>query len=131
MQMPHGYYRIETQACNNDGVWGDISTIDIRIKPVFWASGAAIAIYSVTAVILLFILAWAIWRHQRLRRQLYQAYIKQQEEEKASRAKVLFFTDVNRELKAPLLRLQTMVEPEFMPYVQKMLQTMDQYTEKY
>ena len=131
MQMPHGYYRIETQACNNDGVWGDISTIDIRIKPVFWASGAAIAIYSVTAVILLFILAWAIWRHQRLRRQLYQAYIKQQEEEKASRAKVLFFTDVNRELKAPLLRLQTMVEPEFMPYVQQMLQTMDQYTEKY
>ena len=131
MQMTPGHYLFEAQACNNDGIWGETSALDIQIKPVFYLSLTAKIIYLLVALALLTFIIWSSWRHYRLRRELYQSQIRQQEEEKASRAKVLFFTDVNKELKAPLLTLQTLVRPEHVPYVQQMLTTMDTYTRKY
>jgi AraC-like DNA-binding protein len=54
-----------------------------------------------------------------------------QEIEKAGRAKVRFFTDVNKELKAPLLQLQAEVPQQQVPLVRQMLQIIDKYSDKY
>ncbi|MBR1565007.1 MAG: helix-turn-helix domain-containing protein [Paludibacteraceae bacterium] len=131
MQMPKGKYIFEAKSANNDGVWGDIIRLHITIKPVFWQSATAWIIYILLFIALISIVSLVAHRQYLYRRELQKARLRQQEEEKANRAKVLFFTNVNKELKAPLLTLQTLVAPEHVPYIQQMLHTMDQYTNKY
>lgn len=131
MQMPAGRYRLEVMACNNDGVWSSAKTLNLRIKPVPWLSVWAWIIYGVLGGLLITYFIYSQKRHRKLQNELYQAQVREQEQEKAGRAKVRFFTDVSTELKTPLLRLQTMVDVNLVPYVQEMLQIMDKYADRY
>lgn len=131
VQLPAGRYRLEMQACNNDGVWGNTIALNIRVKPVFYASVWAWLIYILLAAVIITYLISTYIRHNRLKNELYLAQVRQEEEKKASRAKVRFFTDVSKELKAPLMHLQSVVDVAHMPDVQQMLQVMDRYTDKY
>ncbi len=131
MQMPAGRYRLEVKACNNDGVWGEAKTLFIRIRPVFWLSVWAWIIYLLIGGLLIAYFILSSRRHRRLQNELYQAQVREQEQEKAGRAKVRFFTDVSKELKTPLLQLQSMVDVNHVPYVQEMLNIMDKYADRY
>lgn len=131
MQMPAGRYRLEVKACNNDGVWGEAKTLFIRIRPVFWLSVWAWIIYLLIGGLLIAYFIHSSRRHRRLQNELYQAQVREQEQEKAGRAKVRFFTDVSKELKTPLLQLQSMVDVNHVPYVQEMLNIMDKYADRY
>lgn len=131
VQVPAGRYRIEMQACNNDGVWGDTIVLTMRVKPIFWASGWAWLLYILLFSIIAACMVYAYIRHNRLKNELHIAQVRQEEEKKASRAKVRFFTDVSKELKAPLLRLQSEVDIAQVPEIQQMLRVMDRYTDKY
>lgn len=131
VQVPAGRYKIEMQACNNDGVWGDIIELSMRVKPVFWASVWAWLLYILLSGLIIVFLVYAYIRHNRLKNELHIAQVRQEEEKKASRAKVRFFTDVSKELKAPLLRLQSEVDIAQVPEIQQMLSVMDRYTDKY
>lgn len=131
MQMPAGRYRLEVMASNNDGVWGETKTLFIRIQPIFWLSVWAWMIYVLIGGLIIAYFIFSSLRHRRLQNELYQAQIREQEQEKAGRAKVRFFTDVSKELKTPLLQLQAMVDVRHVPYVQEMLDIMDKYADRY
>lgn len=126
-----GHYRLEVCAANNDGIWGDTYTYSFRIKPAWWNGWWAWLIYVLFSATIVYILIGLLLRHKRIHDQLLEEQWRLQEMEKAERAKVRFFTDVNKEIKAPLLQLQQAVEPQHVPYVQQMLQIIDKYSDKY
>lgn len=126
-----GNYCFEVCAANNDGIWGETGKYDFRICPPWWKSWWSWILYVLALGLLVTYFIYSNRRHRRLQNELYQAQVREQEQEKAGRAKVRFFTDVSTELKTPLLRLQTMVDVSQVPYVQEMLQIMDKYADRY
>ncbi len=126
-----GHYRLEVCAANNDGIWGDTYTYSFRIKPAWWNGWWAWLIYVLFSATIVYILIELLLRHKSVQDQLKEKQWRLQEMEKTERAKVRFFTDVNKEIKAPLLQLQQSIEPQHVPYVQQMLQIIDKYSDKY
>lgn len=126
-----GNYRLEVCAANNDGIWGEPYVYSFRIMPAWWNGWWAWLTYVVLGLLIAFIVIHLLLRHRRIRLQLMAEQLRLQEIEKAERAKVRFFTDVNKEIKAPLLQLQSAVNPQQALYVQQMLQIMDKYVDKY
>jgi len=87
--------------------------------------------YALVAGLIVYILLHLLLKHKRVHEQLLEERLRIQEMEKAERAKVRFFTDVNKEIKAPLLQLQASVDSQQLPHVQQMLQIIDKYSDKY
>ncbi len=131
MQMPAGHYNFEVQACNNDGVWGEISSLGITIKPAFWASLTAKIIYVFIALLIILFVALAVYRQYRLKNELYKAEVRAKEEERTNRDKLRFFTDISRELRTPLLRLLSLVDTSHIHLVQEVLLTTEKYLAQY
>lgn len=129
--LPIGRYRLEVCAANNDGVWGQPYVYRFRIMPAWWNGWWAWIIYAMLVCLIVYILAHLWLRHKRVQNQLMAEQLRSQEIEKAGRAKVRFFTDVNRELKAPLLQLKASVDPHQAAYVAQMLQIIDRYSDMY
>jgi len=129
--LPVGHYRLEVCAANNDGIWGETFVYSFRIMPAWWNGWWAWLVYTLLAALILYILIHLALRHWRIRNQLLEERLRMQEIEKAGRAKVRFFTDVNKELKAPLLQLQAEVPQQQVPLVRQMLQIIDKYSDKY
>ncbi len=129
--LPVGRYRFEVCAANNDGVWGQPLVYRFRIIPAWYNGWWAWMTYALLGCAIVYILAHLWLRHKRVQNQLMAEQLRSQEIEKAGRAKVRFFTDVNRELKAPLLQLQSVIEPQHAPYVAQMLQIIDKYSDMY
>lgn len=126
-----GNYCFEACAANNDGVWGDVEKYEFRVCPTWWNGWWAWVIYALIIGLLISYFILTSRRHRKLQNELYQAQVREQEQEKAGRAKVRFFTDVSKELKTPLLSLQAMVDVSQVPYVQEMLNIMDKYADRY
>ena len=126
-----GHYRFEVCAANNDGVWGATYVYTFRVLPAWWNGWWAWLIYVLIAGCIVYVLIGLLLRHRQVQAQLLAEKLRLQEVEKAERAKVRFFTDVNKEIKAPLLQLQSAVNPQQALYVQQMLQIMDKYVDKY
>ena len=126
-----GNYRLEVCAANNDGVWGKPLVYKFRIMPAWWNGWWAWLAYTLIAVGILYVLMRLWFKHRRVQEQLALEQWRRQEEEKAERAKVRFFTDVNQEIKAPLLQLQSEVAPQQVPLVMQMLSIIDKYSDKY
>lgn len=60
--LPAGSYTFEVMAANNDGLGSERpAEIALAVAPAPWRTGSAYTIYGLT----LFVLMWAIWRHQR------------------------------------------------------------------
>ena len=129
--LPIGRYRLEVCAANNDGVWGQPYAYRFRVMPAWWNGWWAWLVYALLVGTVVYVLAHQWVRHKRVQAQLYAEQLRSQEIEKAGRAKVRFFTDVNRELKAPLLQLQSVIAPEQTAYVAQMLQIIDKYSDMY
>ncbi len=64
-RVPAGRYSLEYQAANNDGVWGPVSTVDIRCEAAPWATTAARAGYALTALAMV---GWLLSLEYRRRR---------------------------------------------------------------
>ena len=129
--LPIGHYRFEVCAANNDGVWGQPYVYRFRVLPAWWNGWWAWLIYILLGIVVIYIMSHQYVRHLRMREQLKAEQLRAQDAEKAGRAKVRFFTDVNRELKAPLLQLQSIVAPQQNAYVAQMLQIIDKYSDMY
>ncbi|MBQ9339995.1 MAG: helix-turn-helix domain-containing protein [Paludibacteraceae bacterium] len=131
LQLNTGTYLFQAQASNDIIHWGNTLSLKITVKPVWWMSNAAICCYVFAGAMIVAYIIFLLISHYRLQRSLFETNIRRQAEEKASRAKVLFFTDVNKELKAPLINLKKNVSAEQAIYVQQMLDIMDSYTQRY
>ena len=97
--VPRGEYSLWLKWSNSDGVWSEpVQAIDMRIKPVWWQSNLATAIYIV--LLLLFIL---FVRSYNLKKQsLKQNILIRKNEEELHENRLTFFTNIAHEFLTPL-----------------------------
>lgn len=109
-KIPEGSYIFRVQASNNDGVWSDELSFPVVVKPPFWLTLPAFALY----LLVLLALAWYI-RQNMLRRMADKHRIQLKEIEKARieemhNMKVKYFTDISHEIRTPLTLILSPVE---------------------
>jgi len=97
--VPRGNYSLWLKWTNSDGVWSEpVQAIDIRVKPVFWQSNIAIAIYLVLlAFFILFVRSYYLKRQS-----LKQNILIRQNEEELHENRLTFFTNIAHEFLTPL-----------------------------
>ncbi|MGC1632171.1 MAG: hybrid sensor histidine kinase/response regulator transcription factor, partial [Gelidibacter sp.] len=97
--VPQGDYALWLKWTNSDGVWGPpVRAISIQIKPIFWESNMAIAVYLIFLLLLL-LLVWSYFNKQY---KLRQNIIFQRKEEEIHQNRLNFFTNVAHEFQTPL-----------------------------
>ena len=97
--VPKGNYSLRLKWTNSDGVWSKpVHAIDIRIKPVFWQSNLALAIYFI--LMTLFILF--VWSYYKKRQSLSQNILFRKREEELHENRLTFFTNIAHEFQTPL-----------------------------
>ncbi|WP_308990644.1 response regulator [Mariniflexile litorale] len=97
--VPKGAYSLWIKWSNSDGVWCKaVHAIDIKIKPVFWQSNAAIFVYF--TLLLLFLLF--VWSYFNKQYKLRQNIIFQKREEEIHQNRLTFFTNIAHEFQTPL-----------------------------
>lgn len=97
--VPKGEYSLWIKWSNSDGVWSNpIHAIDIKIKPIYWQSNLALAIY--TLLVILFILF--VFSYFKKQITIKQNIIFRKREEKIHQNRLTFFTNIAHEFQTPL-----------------------------
>ena len=97
--VPRGNYSLWLKWSNSDGVWSEpVQAINIRIKPVFWQSNLALAIYVVLLVCFVLFVRSYYLKQQSLR----QNILFRKNEEELHENKLTFFTNIAHEFLTPL-----------------------------
>lgn len=106
--LPHGKYRFEVKAANNDGKWcGEPTVMDIHILPVWYQT-----LFAKLAFLILFILLVAGTIKFLIYRQTIEARLELEKKEKEhqeeiSQMKIRFFINISHELRTPLTLIMT------------------------
>lgn len=102
-KLPPGEYQLEVKVTNGDRVWGDnIYTLSIDVAYPWWLSTVAFIIYTILALIIVYIAYSVIRNRIRLNRQLLLEHIEKQNQQKMHESKLNFFTNVAHEFFTPL-----------------------------
>ncbi len=97
-----GKYVFRANASNNMLDWSPETSLEIEVKPPFWATVWAFVVYALLAVMgLLGVTWWAYQRQLRKLRDSAQAERHRQEKELVE-MKMRFFTNISHELRTPL-----------------------------
>lgn len=101
-KIPSGKYYFQAQAANNDGVWGDILSLQIIRKIEPWLSIPALLFYF---LLLASIVKWFVisYRNQkRLELKLYRESLEKEKNEEIHSSQLKFLTNISHDLKTPL-----------------------------
>lgn len=101
-KIPSGKYYFEFQSANNDGVWGDISSIEIIKKRAPWFSVLAWIVYSILFLSILYYFISSYNNKRKLEKKLYLDQIEKEKKEEIHKNQFLFFTNISHDLKTPL-----------------------------
>lgn len=109
--IPAGKYVLKVQASNNDGVWSDsLIEIPIVVRPPFWFSPQAIALY----LFLLLLTLWLLWRNAlkkaKWHHDLQIKELEKQRIDEQHKLKVKYFTDISHEIRTPLMLILSPIE---------------------
>lgn len=97
--LPPGAYRLLVKGANNDGVWSDVKTLDITVRPPFWLSWWAYCIYILLAGGMVFVIARFFFMRELLKK-----------EDELHQAKLNFFTNASHEIRTHLTLIMVPVE---------------------
>ena len=97
--VPPGNYELWLKWSNCDGVWSNAAhAIDFEIKPIFWRSNSAMALY----LLFMLMLVSLIYNYVKKRNLLKQNQLFRQKEEEMHQTRLTFFTNIAHELQTPL-----------------------------
>lgn len=97
--VPAGKYELWVKWTNCDGIWSNPAhAVDFEIKPIFWRSNYAMALYLLFALML----ASLIYNYVKKRNLLKQNQLFRQKEEEMHQTRLTFFTNIAHELQTPL-----------------------------
>ncbi|MEZ4931084.1 MAG: two-component regulator propeller domain-containing protein [Saprospiraceae bacterium] len=100
--LPYEDFTFKVKAANGDGVWCDPIELKLTVKPPFWYTGWAYALYALAAGGL-FYLVWRITRlRAEFRHSLELEHLEREKLEEVNRLKLQFFTNISHELRTPL-----------------------------
>ncbi|WP_143305895.1 hybrid sensor histidine kinase/response regulator transcription factor [Chitinophaga vietnamensis] len=91
MNLPPGNYTFLVKGANNDGVWSREAVLHLQVRPPFWKTVWAYALYVLLASTLIFFI---------VRYFLLQALLKKDQE--LTRFKLSFFTNISHEIRTHL-----------------------------
>lgn len=101
-KVPQGTYYFEIMSANNDGIWGEATSLKIVVKPAPWLSKWAMIMYFLSFFILFYIVI-RYYNHQRkLKMQHYLEEREREQKEEYHQAQLTFFTNVSHDLRTPL-----------------------------
>lgn len=106
-----GSYLLRVRASSSDGYTdhGE-ATLRVRIRPPFWLTGWAYALYSLAALGLLFLSHHLLLRHERRKYELRRIEQEVAKNEEINQMKFRFFTNISHELRTPLTLIITPLE---------------------
>lgn len=97
--LPPGSYRLLVKGANNDGVWSDIKTLEITVKPPFWLTWWAYCFYILLVGGVVFLIARFFFLQELLKK-----------EDELHQAKLNFFTNASHEIRTHLTLIMVPVE---------------------
>lgn len=110
-KVPKGTYEFEIMTANNDGVWGEMTTLGIIVKPAPWLSNWAIAFYAfLLSIALYFSIRYYNYR-RKLKIRYYLEEREREQKEEYHQAQLTFFTNVSHDFRTPLSLILAALEP--------------------
>ena len=110
-KVPKGIYYFEIMTANNDGIWGELTSLKITVKPAPWLTNWAITGY----IILFSIILYTCIRYYNYQRKLKMRYYleerEQEQKEEYHQAQLIFFTNVSHDFRTPLSLILAALEP--------------------
>jgi len=107
--LRHGHYTLEIQAANQDNVWGKTEILKIEIKPPFYLSWFAFALYFLLATSIFTFILKVNKAREKARNDIKTKEIKLKNLEKLvsqehefHQMKLRFFTNISHELRTPI-----------------------------
>lgn len=101
-KIPPGNYFFEFQTANNDGIWGDISSVKIIRKRAPWFSIPAVLLYFFLFSAMVYYLVSTYKKRKQLELQHYLDQIEKEKKEEIHKNQLQFFTNISHDLKTPL-----------------------------
>ncbi len=111
VNLSPGKYTFKVKASNNNGVWNNTGAqIDIEILPPFWLSVAAKIFYFIMLwVIISALIIYYVKRNQLKQQKMLKQY-KTEQEQKAFKSKIDFFTNIAHEIRTPVSLIKAPLE---------------------
>ena len=98
-----GHYRFRVRAANNDGHWSDaISTVEIRVLPMWWQTVAARLLWVLLGLGVVGGVLAAIFGRMKMKVQLRLERLEKESVERLSQEKIRFYINLSHELRTPL-----------------------------
>ena len=98
-----GHYLFKVRAANNDGRWSDeVSTVEIRVLPMWWQTLAARMLWVVLALGAVGGVIAAIFGRMKMKVQLRLERLERESVERLSQEKIRFYINLSHELRTPL-----------------------------
>jgi signal transduction histidine kinase/CheY-like chemotaxis protein len=102
-RVPSGNYLFRVKGTNADGVWNAMeTTLQIKIRPPFWAGPIFIVIYLVLIVGLTFAIFYYYSNKLKWQNELRIIRLEKDHSEEMNHAKMQFFTNIFHEFRTPL-----------------------------
>lgn len=101
--LPHGNYRFQVKAANNDGKWNETpATLEIRILPVWYRTWWARLLFMVGIIGSVTFIIRYFWSQKIMKAQIEMERVDKERQKEVNEMKLRFFINVSHELRTPL-----------------------------
>lgn len=109
--LPYGSYTLRVRGANSDGIWNPSEkTLQIKVRPPLYLSGAAYAFYFILSAGMALALVRYFRRRSLRRHQMAMEKLEYEKERELYAAKIDFFTNVAHEIRTPLTLIKSPLE---------------------
>lgn len=109
--LAHGTYTFRVKSTNSDGLWNEEpSALRINIRPPFWLTGWAYAIYTLLCLGIITAILIASRNWYQLKKNLVKETVSREKDNEYHRMRMVFFTDISHELRTPLTLIINAIE---------------------